>query len=413
LTTAKQLYGFTTRKEITAFFYHTFHSPVFSFAMKTPFSVKVLLVLMCLTSVGGLFHACNQPTPPPQQQSGFDRSAFLAAIATNLIVPSYQETQTRMNALQTSIQAFTTSPDAQTLQAAQTAWVAAYRAWLRSAPFDFGPAESAFGTLRENIAVFPTNAQRTEQFIAENKSDLNNFNRDTRGLHGIEYLLFARPTSETVTAFSGTTGANRRQYLLAIMNDVKTRLDATANRWLATQNSYASDFARNNGTSIGSSTSLLFNEFVKSFEELKNFKIGVPFGLRVGQTVPLPQNLEGFHSRRSLEFMQIHLQIIEEIWAGKITQGDGSTRDFTGFEEYLASVSGGNELIANTKTQLTALKAALSAVPTSPSLDMVIAANHPSLVRLNTEAQKMTRFFKSDMSSLLGLQITFSSGDGD
>jgi hypothetical protein len=31
----------------------------------------------------------------------------------------------------------------------------------------------------------------------------------------------------------------------------------------------------------------------------------------------------------------------------------------------------------------------------------------------HTELQKHTRFFKSDMSSLLGLAITFSSGDGD
>ncbi|MCU0426472.1 MAG: imelysin family protein [Candidatus Kapabacteria bacterium] len=383
--------------------------------MKTPFSFSIKMCLIGLAVFGAatLFHACNQGQQPTQQQSGFDRSVFLTAMATNLIVPSYQETQTRITTLQTSIQSFTASPDAQTLQTAQAAWLDAYRAWLRSSPFDFGPAESAFGTLRENIAIFPTNTQKTEQFIAENKTDLNNFNRDTRGLHGIEYLLFARSASETVAAFSGTTGANRRQYLLAITNDVKTRVDATANRWLSPQNSYATDFARNNGTAIGSSTSMLFNEFVKSFEELKNFKIGVPFGLRAGQTMPLPQNLEGVYSRRSREFMQIHLQIIEEIWAGKIMQEGGTVRDFTGFEEYLASVSGGTTLIANTKTQLTALKAALNAVPTTPSLDMLITMNHPTLAPLNTEAQKMTRFFKSDMSSLLGISITFSSGDGD
>lgn len=369
--------------------------------------------------------SCNQtqqPSTPSVQQGGFDRAVFLRETATNLIVPAYREAQSRIAALQTSVQAFTQTPNEQTLQAAQTAWLAAYRAWLRAAPFDFGPAESAFGTLRENIAVFPVNPQRTEQFIAENKSDLNNFNRDTRGLHGMEYLLFARPASETMRAFAGTDAgasmstANRRQYLLAVANDVKTRMDATANRWLAPQNSYVDEFVRNNGTAIGTSTSMLFNEFVKSFEELKNFKIGVPFGLRAGQTAPAPQNLEGFYSQRSLEFMQIHLQVIEEIWAGKLinpTQPSGLSQDFTGFEEYLASVTGGRELVASTKTQLAALKAALNAVPTTQTLPALIAANHPSLAALNTEAQKMTRFFKSDMSSLLGISITFSSGDGD
>jgi uncharacterized protein len=382
---------------------------------KTFFRVLLSLVLASIVLV-----SCNQTQPSnqpqSQQQGGFDRSVFLRETATNLIIPAYREAQSRVAALGTSIQAFAQAPNEQTLQAAQAAWVAAYKAWLRASPFDFGPAESSFGTLRENIAVFPTSPQRTEQFIAENKSDLNNFNRDTRGLHGIEYLLFARPASETVSAFANANGANRRQYLLAVTADVRTRLDAVANRWLAPQggqNSYADEFARNNGTAIGSSTSLLFNEFVKSYEELKNFKLGVPFGLRAGQTMAAPQSLEGAYSQRSLEFMQIQLQIIEEIWAGKTTLADGSMRDFTGFEEYLASATGGRELITSTTTQLAALKAALRAVPTSPTLSALIAANHPSLAALHTEAQKMTRFFKSDMSSLLGISITFSSSDGD
>jgi predicted lipoprotein len=380
-------------------------------ALSTKCNVQVAAV--CILCASAFLLSCNQQPQPSQQQSGFDRTAFLRDMGTNLIIPAYRETQSRIATLQASIQTFAQMPTEQTLQAAQAAWLAAYRVWLRSAPFDFGPAETTFGTLRENIAVFPVNPRLTEQFIAENRTDLNNFNRDTRGLHGIEYLLFARPTSETLSAFAGTNGASRRQYLLAITNDIKNRVDVTANRWLAEQNGYLQEFVRSNGTAIGTSTSMLFNEFVKSYEELKNFKIGVPFGLRAGQTAPAPHNLEGFYSQRSLEFMQIHLQVIEDIWAGKATQADGSARDFLGFEEYLVSVAGGRELVTSTKTQLAALKSALNAVPTSPTLAMLISSNHPSLPALHTEAQKMTRFFKSDMSSLLGISITFSSGDGD
>jgi uncharacterized protein len=43
----------------------------------------------------------------------------------------------------------------------------------------------------------------------------------------------------------------------------------------------------------------------------------------------------------------------------------------------------------------------------------LVAQNHPTVDALHTELQKHTRFFKSDMSSLLGIAITFSSGDGD
>jgi uncharacterized protein len=395
---------------------------------------RTRLVVLAFAAVCG-FAACSSTPAPTNKADSFDRAVFLRAMATNLIVPSYRETQSRVGVLQSAVQQFTQAPSEQSLQAAQTAWINAYKAWLRSAPFDFGPAESTFGTLRENIAVFPTNPRLTEQFITDGKSDLNNFNRDTRGLHGIEYLLFARPASETVSGFAGTSSgansgaiaANRRQYLLAITKDVQTRVDATANRWLGSagssgsgsgsgSTSYVEDFVRNNGTSIGTSTSMLFNEFVKSFEELKNFKITVPFGLRAGQTTPAPQSLEGVYSQRSLEFMAIHLQVIEEIWSGKIITTNGTPQDFAGFEEYLASVAGGTALIADTKTQLTALKSALNAVPASPTLAELIATSvgkHPSLIALSTDVQKMTRFFKSDMSSLLGISITFSSGDGD
>lgn len=351
-------------------------------------------------------------TSNPSLSSGFDRTTMLREISTSLIIPSYRETQTAVSRLQTSVQAFTQSPSTSTLQTAQSSWLEAYRAFLRSSPYDFGPAESAFGTLRENVGVFPANPQLTEQYINEARFDLNNFNRNTRGFHGVEYLLFALPAQETVTRFSAAAGANRRQYLTAITNDLKTRIDAVANAWLS--GGYQAQFISNNGTSIGSSTSMLFNEFVKSFEEAKNFKVALPLGRRPGQTTALPQNVEGVYSGQSLDFLKLHLATIENIWYGR-TAASGGTEgtNIVGFEEYLASVAGGQELIASTKTQLAAVNAALNAVPTSKPLADLIRENHPSLATLNTELQKQTRFFKSDMSSLLGITITFSSGDGD
>jgi hypothetical protein len=43
----------------------------------------------------------------------------------------------------------------------------------------------------------------------------------------------------------------------------------------------------------------------------------------------------------------------------------------------------------------------------------LIRSNPQALVALHTEMQKLTRFIKSEMSSLLGISITYSSGDGD
>mgnify|MGYP007059449494 CR=1 FL=1 len=43
----------------------------------------------------------------------------------------------------------------------------------------------------------------------------------------------------------------------------------------------------------------------------------------------------------------------------------------------------------------------------------LITTDAGRLENLHTEMQKLTRFFKSELSSLLGISITYSSGDGD
>lgn len=76
-------------------------------------------------------------------------------------------------------------------------------------------------------------------------------------------------------------------------------------------------------------------------------------------------------------------------------------------------MAGGSELIALTEAQWSKVEDALNAVPTDQPFSVLVANEHPAVDALHTELQKHTRFFKSDMSSLLGIAITFSSGDGD
>jgi uncharacterized protein len=382
---------------------------------------RFVLLLLAGIVVSGI-GSCEQTNTNPSTDAVFDRRAFLRSISSTIIIPAYRTAQTRMNALQTAVQAFTETPTASTLRTAQTAWADAYKAWIPASPFNFGPADGSFGMVRQNIATFPINAALTERFITDGVVDLNNFNRDTRGLLGIEYLLFATgSTASALEKFSGEAGASRRRYLTAITNDVKTRLDAVAGVWLATgADSYAERFAADNGTNIGSSTSLLFNEFVTSYEELKNFKFGLPLGLRPGQTRTEADKVEGLYSGLSLEFARLHLEAVQSIWYGRQLSVQGNPQgslspnpNAVGFEQYLASVAGGNDLITSTKSQLAALNTAFTAIPVTTPMSVLVAQNHPSLIATYSEMQKQTRFFKSDMSSLLGISITFSSGDGD
>ena len=85
----------------------------------------------------------------------------------------------------------------------------------------------------------------------------------------------------------------------------------------------------------------------------------------------------------------------------------------SGLKAYLQTAEGGPALVTATEAQLRDVNAALAALPATPALAEQIGTAPGALETLHTELQQQTRYFKSDMSSLLGIAITYSSGDGD
>ena len=150
---------------------------------------------------------------------------------------------------------------------------------------------------------------------------------------------------------------------------------------------------------------LLYNEFVKSYENLKNFQLGLPLGLRPGQTAVAPNLVEAFYSGQSLHFLKLQLASLENIWRG------GSQEK--GFKNYLNSVTGGPALVATTEAQLGMIRQKIDAISDQVSMQQQLVDNAQPLLDLHTEIQKNTKNYKSDLSSLIGIAITYSSGDGD
>lgn len=332
----------------------------------------------------------------------FNRREMLENVADNIIIPSFAELQTKVDALKNAVNLFVQTPSEATLQSARTAWEEAYLAWQYANGFNFGSGQTSTGTLFQRVGVFPANVAKVESFIASRTFD-NDLARDTRGFNAIEYLIYDTVgVNEVVGKFSNP---NRRDYLLMLTAELKTIVDAVVTGW----QSYRAEFVSNVGTDVGSSTSQLFNNFVENFETIKNFKLGVPLGRRPGQTQPEPTRVEAFYSGKSIRFMREHLKAIEELYYGIGRRG----ADGVGFVEYLRSVPNGNELVAQTEAQLTVVKNRMQGLPANAKLSDIIVTNFAQVDSLHTELQRHTRFFKSEMASMLSLSITFSSGDGD
>lgn len=365
------------------------------------FNVQKVILLSIIV----ITNSCDKPTD--STSDSFNRKEMLENYANNLILPALAELQTKVNDLQTAISNFNTNTTIQNLELLQTAWVNAYSAFQYANAYNIGPAaeQDLNKSLVEEIATFPVSETKIENRIADNNTNFNDFNRDARGFLAIEYLIFSLNNDNTtiVNSFSNT---NRKTYLTALINNLKTRVDNVKTAW---DNGYSAEFINSNGTDVGSSTSKFYNEFVKSFETIKNFKVGVPLGKRPGQTQGEPTRVEAYYSGKSLYFMQLHLNAIIDIWNGKSKTGLVGV----GFREYLESIDGGNALIASTLNQWEKVMDAYSKVDANTRMSAQIAAGSTTIDNLHTELQKHTRFFKSDMSSLMGITITYSSGDGD
>lgn len=358
--------------------------------MQFPTSTWVFVVV-CALGLG----SCTEIVPV---EYAAERRLVLETVADILVIPGYEVLEQQTDSLATAIEALVVQPDQAHLELARSAWKNALLVWERVVPYDFGPAESTFGSLNADIATFPVNVQKIEVAIAAGDTSTQDFNRDKRGFFALEYLLY----SDEGQPILNSDSIMRRVYLGAAVRHLHRNVQTVRARWIG----YRSDFIQRSGTDAGSSLSLLFNAMNMSYEQAKNFKVTVPAGRRVGQTMPVPEAVEAFYSGNSIRALKIHIRSVFEIWSG-------NEPSLHGFQYYLRILPNGERLIDDTKRQMDSVDATLNAISDNERLSDLIAANDPRVEALLEHMQKMTRFFKSELSSLIGISITYSSGDGD
>lgn len=358
--------------------------------------------LIILVTAATVLTACGGTDNSPSD--GFDRTTMLTSLADGLIIPSYTELDANVTTLESTITSLTSNPSQSSLDAAQDAFSAAATAFQWVVTYDFGPADNVFGDLDDVIGTFPANTSAINSRISTGDTTTTDFQHDSRGFAALDYLLFGGDETALVDVLQGAEGANRRSYLLSVARHLRTNVHRVATTW----SSYRAEFINRNGTDVGSSSSVLFNSLNMSHELAKNFKVGLPGGFRAGQANPEPRLVEAYYSGISTELLREHVAAVRCIWEGRSKNGQA----LTGFRAWLTKVVGGDRLIVDTETQLDVVQTSLDNLGSSNLADL--CDQRDSRVNtLHTELQKLTRFYKSELSSLLGLSITYSSGDGD
>lgn len=344
--------------------------------------------------------ACEDDTTTEGPE--FDRSELLTHIADDSIEPNLTILANAANTLLSDWLTFQNEPTEAGLASLRSDWFDLYVQWQRSRMYNFGPggAEDQRLSLDAELGTFPVDVESIENNI-NNETSLAESAADERGILALDYLFFG--SNSTPEDF---TDSRRAAYVTLVINRIAER---TAQFNLDYTSGYREEFIRNDGTDAGSSVSQLYNAFVQSFEALKNFKLALPLGKRPGQQETEPERVEAFYAQRSLEGIRAHWAALTDLYYGRGVSGVNGPS----FSDYLATVEGGSELLILTTEQIEKIDAVLATIPTDVPFSQLVAAEDERVVSLFNEMQRHTRFWKSDLSSLLGISITFASGDGD
>lgn len=373
--------------------------------MKNRYNYSYTFFILLL---GGILGVAGCKDPDSKDDLTFDQSALLNHLGNNIIVPNYEDLVAQMTRLGSAADEFETATNASNLEDLRIEFKAAYRSWMYCSTFEFGPASEV--SLRAQVNTFPTDTDVIDANLQSGTYDLASAsNIDAKGFPAIDYLLYGVDGSPqaVLTAFNE---AGRGEELLTYLQEVIGEMQALTSQVLQTwRETYLDNFIVNLGTNVGSAMGLFINQLNFDYEILKKPRLGIPLGVQTLGT-PLPENVEAYYSGYSNELMVAHFNAISNLFFGT-SLADVSAYGIDDALNALDAKYNGAPLTAAIANQISATRDALAGLPDPLSAAVV---NDPGTVdAVYREVQKLLVLFKTDMTSSLGILITYVDNDGD
>jgi len=343
-----------------------------------------------------IFSSCKK-----DEETEFDREAMLTSMASDVIIPAYQAENAALILLHTKAVDFTTNPTTTTLADLRAQYVSTNLLYQRCSMYNFGPAMD-YG-IKVAFNTFPTDTTKIETNISLGTYTLGTAANITAiGFPALDYLLYFGTDTEIILKFTTDSEAtNRKTYLTNLTAKMKTEFQPVLDQWNGT---YKATFIAADGNDVGSSCSYLLNEFIQDLELLKNAKIGIPSGQQTGG-LTMPTYVEAYYSGMSKTFALENLIGNKQAFTG----GTG-----IGFDDYIRDVESEDvttSLADNIISQfdLCTQKMTVLNDPLSSEVDV----NYAAVYSVYLEIKKLLVYCKTDMTSMLGILITYQDNDGD
>ena len=349
--------------------------------------------------------ACSKSPSPDKSSSlfgNYDQTTMLNNIGSNVLTAGINNLATGSAAAETAINAFAASPNSTTLTTAQAAWITLTQNWAAVAPFNFGPLQD--NLIEANIDTWPANGGKIEAAITAG-SNAATVGADTKGLKGLEYLLFDKSSNTAVLAkYTGNAAAAREAFLNSVAKDLNTQALSLQNGW---KNSYLSSFESAKGNDVSSSVSQLVNAMSFYLDQVKNMKIGNPIGLgvKVNDNKPHPELIEYTIAEQSLPAIKANLQAMKAAFDGGTAQG------LDDLLNYLKAQKNGQNLSTVVDNQFDDAINKLNAI--NPPYATAVGSQTQQVQAVFASLKTLIAYFKVDVANNLGITITFSDTDGD
>lgn len=373
--------------------------------------IRCKISTYCLILILLLISACGSSTSS-EDDVNFDRSAMLENYGNNIILPAFEEMQSTVIKLESAAESFENDPSTEQLDNLQSALKDARLAWQDVSPFQFGPSESVL--LRTSLNTYPVDNQKIDERISSGDYSFGTIDsRDAAGLPALGYLLHGvgETDDEIVSMYTADDEAeNRMTYLLDNISFIKEKVDTATNEWQESGGDYISTFLSedNAGTDVGSSLGMLINSYVMHYERfLRDGKIGIPAGVRSAGT-PRPVAVEAYYGGYSLELAIANLEQVERIFTGANARGlDENIIALNNVTEKYDTEELANEI----QSQMDEAQSELEDL--NDPLSQQIEEDNDSVLKAFQEMQQVVTLIKADMTSVLGITITYQDNDGD
>lgn len=369
--------------------------------------VSVVVLTIVMVACSGSDDGDNKP------KDNFDRQTMLINWADNIIIPVFQDLNTKLETLVTAKNTFVATPDQTNLDAFRTAWLNAYKVWQYAEMFNIGKAEAINYGFQMNI--YPATVADIEANIASGTYDLTHSNNnDAVGFPALDYLLYGVASDDAAILEVYNTNANAsgyKTYASDLVDQMKSLTQTVLNDWTS---GYRDTFVSKTGNTAESSVNKVVNDYVNYYESgLRSRKIGIPAGIFSGGNL-FPEKVEGYYSQEVSKVLALEsLKAVQDFFNGKAYSSIASANSLKAYLDYLNIAKGGEDLATLINNQLDLARTKIQDLDVNFSNQ--IDTDNAKMTLAYDELQKAVVLLKVDMMGALqiGLDAGYIDNDGD